>query len=122
MDYKNDIKFDTVEKLKTQIGHHVYFSVGQGKNYYAWIAKVTKVGVKENTKLTIFPSPINGVYVRGTQHIYFYAKGEINEKQHQLQNINYESLFNIQWAARKPTQKEMKLYKVLWRKRLFNPI
>lgn len=54
MDYKNDIKFDTVEKLKTQIGHHVYFSVGQGKNYYAWIAKNTKSNLVGGTVKPIF--------------------------------------------------------------------
>lgn len=123
MHYKNDIEFDTLEKLKTQIGHYVYFSVGKGGTYYAWIVKVTKVSGRENTQLNIIPSAIYGICVLGTQHVYLYAQGKINEEQKPLPNgnINYESLSNVQWAARKPTQEEMKLYKTLWRKKIFVP-
>lgn len=121
--YKDDKQFETFHELEENIGKVLYFSYGEGINYYAWMKKVTKVASPDyeinGLNLVQLRNQITHHRVYGTQHL-VYKIG--NRKVLQVGNepLDQIRISNAQVAAREPTEQEMKDYmRVIRHKRIF---
>ena len=121
--FRDDMQIETFHELEENVGKVLYFSYGEGHNYYAWMKKVTKVVLPDyavyGMNLAQLRNQIAHHCVYGTHHL-VYKIGKRKVLQVGNEPLNQITMSNAQIAAREPTEKEMKEYMgVIRHKRIF---